>query len=85
VIEACSRGDREPREISKIRRMILQSPSYFNFVSILIDLMMLRFLKKTLLPMSANANFIQLRSNQNGNPNELCKWKHSLKKLSVVI
>jgi hypothetical protein len=47
-------------------------------------LLMLRLLKKTLLPTSANANFIQLRSNQNGNPNELCKWKHSLTKLSVV-
>ncbi len=74
VIEACSRGDREPREISKIRRMILQSPNYFNFGSILIDLMMFRFLKKTLLPTSTNANFIQLRSSQNENPDEIYKF-----------
>jgi hypothetical protein len=73
VVEACAWREREPRVISKIKLIILQSPNYYNFGSIIVDLMMLSFLKKTLHPTSLNLNLIQLPSRQNENPNEISK------------
>ena len=76
VVEACAWREREPRVISKIKVIILQSPNYYNFGSIIVDLMMLRFLKKTLHPTSLNLNLIRMPSRQNENPNEIGKFLH---------
>jgi hypothetical protein len=76
VVEACAWREREPRVISKIKLIILQTPNYYNFGSIIVDLMMLRFLKKTLHPTSLNLNLIRMPSRQNENPNEISKFLH---------
>ena len=83
MVEACNWRDREPRFINKPRFFVLQIPNYYNIASIVIDVLMLTFLKKTLYPASS-VNLIQLRSNQNENENQNelngSTWNNSLDK-----
>ena len=62
VIEGCAWHLREPRVISTPRVLILQSANYYNVASLLIDLLMLRFLKQKIKP-TVNVRFIQMRGN----------------------
>ena len=50
LVEACLWELREPREISRSRVIVLQSPNYFNIAALVTDLLMLRFLKKSIQP-----------------------------------
>ena len=52
IVEACMYQVRQPRHIAEPVFMILQSPNYFNIISLVIDLLMLRFIKKIVAPVA---------------------------------
>jgi hypothetical protein len=51
-IDTCA--NQEPREYSGLTMTFLQLPNFFSFFAVLVDIQMLRFLKKTILPTSNN-------------------------------
>ena len=48
LVESCSR--KVPREISPLRILVLTVPNLFNVVSLATDILMIRFLHKTIMP-----------------------------------
>ena len=48
LVESCSRKD--PREISPLRILVLTVPNLFNVVSLATDILLIRFLHKTIMP-----------------------------------
>ena len=59
--------EREPRKIRKPKILILQLPNLYNLTSLAVDVLMLRFLKKNVLP---SANVLTLGNEING---EVCQ------------
>ena len=57
LVEGCAYQVRQPRHIYKPVIMVLQSPNYCNIISLFIDVLMLRFIKKIVAP-SANVLII---------------------------
>ena len=52
IVETCFYRTRDPRTLPVSKRIALNFPFLFNIVSLLMDILMLRFLKKTILPTS---------------------------------
>ena len=52
IVEACTYQVRQPRHIAKPAVMVLQSPNYFNIISLVIDVLMLRFIKNIVAPVA---------------------------------
>jgi len=69
LVEACMWQTREPREIPGSRVLVLQSPNYFNLSALVIDLLMLRFLKKNIQPTTLTITAIHVAPvRENGDP-----------------
>ena len=49
-VDACAYPDHEPRELFAINTFILQLPSIYNIMAVIIVVHLVRFLKKTTLP-----------------------------------
>jgi hypothetical protein len=52
VFDECTMLHQEPRTYSLFNTLVLQMPNLFNFTSIFVDVLLIRFIKKTVIPRS---------------------------------
>jgi hypothetical protein len=68
LVETCTNSEslRPKRDISSLNVIALQMPIFFNLISLLVDLCLVKFLRKTILPQSSNAQQMELISTISG-------------------
>lgn len=64
IVEECSRSAEEIRSTSKIHVLVMQVPNLFNVCSVIIDLYLIKFIRKKILPIDQPTEAITSISGQ---------------------
>jgi len=70
-VEVCAYPDQTPRPYSTLNGVVLQMPNIFALISLMVDMQMIQFLKKTIMPERGNPSPPNMEDNGKVYSNEL--------------